>query len=301
MKKIILLIIVLAVLVAAGAYFYFTQPSNSTGTNTVPTLPGGMGSGEVEESSTEEGPTTVLGTSVEGRAITAYNYGSGDTRLLFVGGIHGGYEYNTTLVAYEMMDYLEANPSVIPANVTVSIIPVLNPDGLASVVQKEGRFTLSDVPNDQSATVPGRFNANGVDLNRNFACDWQSTGTWQSQEVDGGTSAFSEPESAAMRDYIAAYRPAAVVAWYSAANGVFASNCHEDILPETLAITNAYADASGYPAYETYDFYEITGDMMNWLARENIPAISVLMKTHTEVEADMNRKGLEALLSYYAR
>jgi len=72
------------------------------------------------------------------------------------------------------------------------------------------------------------------------------------------------------------------------------------VLPETRVITNAYADASGYAAYEDFDFYEITGDAINWLAKKNIPAISVLLTTHEDVEWNKNRAGIEALLEYYA-
>src|SRR3989338_11578153 len=73
---------------------------------------------------------TVIGTSAGGNNITAYHFGEGDSDLLFVGGIHGGYEWNTVLVAYQLMDYLKANSNVIPANVKVTVVPVLNPDGL---------------------------------------------------------------------------------------------------------------------------------------------------------------------------
>ena len=38
---------------------------------------------------------TVIGHSVEGRDIVSYTFGTGDTHLLFVGGIHGGYEANS--------------------------------------------------------------------------------------------------------------------------------------------------------------------------------------------------------------
>src|SRR5690606_21258112 len=37
----------------------------------------------------------AIGTSAGGRAITARRLGSGDRVLLLVGGIHGGYEWNT--------------------------------------------------------------------------------------------------------------------------------------------------------------------------------------------------------------
>lgn len=268
--------------------------------------------GENEEDSEEEGEDqedtqtnraseTIIGTSVDGNDITAHHYGEGNDELLFVGGIHGGYSWGTALVAYELVDYLEDNPDALPENLSVTVVPVLNPDGLEEVVGSTGRFTQADVPQSQEATIPGRFNANEVDLNRNFDCDWESTAMWQQTEVDGGSAPFSEPESQAIRDYVEQSGPEAVVVWYSAAGGVFASNCHNGVLPETTEITNAYADASGYPAYESFDFYSITGDMVNWLAKEEIPAISVLLSAHGQVEWSQNRDGIEALFEYYAQ
>ncbi|HCC04745.1 TPA: hypothetical protein DEP58_00385 [Patescibacteria group bacterium] len=243
---------------------------------------------------------TVLGTSVENRAITAYHYGEGEKEILFVGGIHGGYSWNTALLAYELMDYLEQNPNTIPEGVRVSIIPVLNPDGLTKIVGTAERFSLASIPQVQADTVAGRFNANTVDLNRNFDCDWQTKGTWQDKAVSGGNAPFSEPESLAFKKYIESSKPTAVIVWYSSLGGVFASNCHNGILPETSALTTLYADASGYQAYENFDFYEITGDVVNWLAKNNIPAISVLLTTHDDTEWNKNLSGIEAVLNHYA-
>lgn len=245
-------------------------------------------------------PVSVIGKSAEGRDITAYHYGNGDTELLFVGGIHGGYEWNTVLVAYELMDYLEAHPDAVPQNVTVSVIPALNPDGLYETVGKEGRFTRADVPASEAATVSGRFNGNTVDLNRNFDCEWKATGVWQNRTVSGGSSAFSEPESRAIKAYVEARKLAAAIVWYSAAGGVFASSCRNGVSAETAALTKAYADASGYKAYQDFDFYAITGDMVNWLAKSNIPAISVLLTNHTDTEWSKNWAGIKAVLDRYA-
>lgn len=244
---------------------------------------------------------TVIGKSVEGRDIVAYHYGTGTTEVLFVGGIHGGYEWNTVLVAYEAMDYLKANPSVVPKNVRATVIPVLNPDGLYKTVGATGRFSAAQVPTPAEKTVPGRFNANNVDLNRNFDCDWKAVATWQDKKVDGGTAAFSEPESMAMKNYIDILKPKAVVVWYSAVGGVFSSSCHNGVLAETKALTNTFAKASGYRAYEEFNFYEITGDMVNWLAKLKIPAISVLLTNHTDTEWVKNKAGIEAILGYYAK
>ena len=296
-----IIIAVIAILVIIVGYFLFkgdfnnkivpietdTEVIDGSATSTEPV---------VEEPETE----TVIGKSVAGRDITAYHFGTGAKEILFVGGTHGGYSWNTALVAYEMMAYLAENLSVIPSNLKVTVIPVLNPDGLNKVVSQAGPFTKSDVSGTQEIRISGRFNENEVDLNRNFDCDWQATGKWQSTSVSGGEQAFSEPETLAFKNYIESRKPNAVVVWYSSAGGVFASNCHGGVLPETTKILDVYSKASGYKAYQSFDFYTITGDMVNWLAKKNIPAISVLLTTHEDTEWSKNQKGLEALLKYYA-
>jgi len=249
----------------------------------------------------DAGPVEVIGSSVEGRDITAYHFGTGEKEVLFVGGIHGGYSWTTALLAYELVEYLENNPEAVPEGVKVTVIPTVNPDGLFDVTGKDGIFAKSDVSSSDAVKVAGRFNANKVDLNRNFNCLWEETGTWKSQSVSGGTEPFSEPESVAVRDYVESHTPEAVVVYYAAAGGVYASNCKNGVMPETLALTNTYAGASGYTANEEFDFYEITGDMVNWLAANQIPAISVLLTTHTDTEWSKNLKGIEAVLKSIAK
>lgn len=296
MKKVIITLVIIAI---AGAGFYFVNKNISNKveiTNKVDNTPG------VATSTEKQAGETVIGKSVEGRDIMAYHFGTGDINLLFVGGIHGGYEWNTVLVASQLSNYLKANPSVVPANIKITVIPVLNPDGLNKTVgTSTSNFSQSDVPSPLSATVAGRFNANNVDLNRNFDCDWQPDATWQNKTVSGGNKVFSEPESLALKNYVETKNPTAVVVWYSSAGGVFASNCHNGVSTETNTITKTYAEASGYPAYQDFNFYEITGDMVNWLAKKNIPAISVLLTNHTDTEWTKNQKGVEALLKYYSQ
>lgn len=243
---------------------------------------------------------TVIGSSVNGNEITAHHYGSGEKEVLLVGGIHGGYSNNTATLAFELMDYFQENEAEISEDVKVTIIPVLNPDGLEATVGTTGRFTSSDIPTSSAKKVEGRFNANGVDLNRNFACDWQAEATWQNKEVSGGTGEFSEPESQALKSYVESANPSAVVVWYSSAGGVYASNCHNGVLSETKDLTQAFAKASGYPAKEEFNFYDITGDAVNWMAREGVPAISVLLTNHTDSEKAKNIKGVNAIIELLA-
>jgi len=240
----------------------------------------------------------VIGLSVEGRDIQAHTYGHGETHLAFIGGIHGGYEWNSVLLAYQFMDYLDANPEVIPDNLTVTVIPSANPDGVYKVLSKEGRFTVADVPTNGS-TVPGRFNAHAVDLNRNFDCKWQPESLWRANPVSAGSAPFSEPEAMAIRSFVLENSPDAVVLWHSQANAVYPAECEGDILEETRDIMHAYANAAGYQALETFDDYEVTGAADGWLALLGIPALTVELQTHKTIEWERNLAGIEALFEYY--
>jgi murein tripeptide amidase MpaA len=304
MKKFLFIFIIILVL-GGGMYFLLQYISKKSGETevvkterTIVRDPVPVPEPEVVEPPKVQA-TTVLGQSVDGRDITAYHFGTGEKELLFVAGMHGGYSWNTTLLAYEVMDYFKENPSIIPESVTVTVIPTLNPDGLYKVTGTDGRFVINDIPKTTEETIPGRFNANNVDLNRNFDCDWQATGKWQDKTVSGGSEAFSEPESKAIRDYVQDHQPTAVITWYSSIGGVFSSSCHNGLLPETKELTNIYATASEYPASEDFDYYEITGDMVNWFAKQSIPAISVLLTTHDDTDIEKNIAGINAVLEYY--
>jgi g-D-glutamyl-meso-diaminopimelate peptidase len=286
-RKSIVIITLVVVAVGVAIFVFFHTPSPTP--VAAPVIP-------VQNSSPAH---DVIGHSVQGRTIDAYTYGHGSTRLVFVGGIHGGYEWNSVLLAYTLMDYLSANPTVIPENESVTVIPSANPDGVFKVVGKEGRFTVADAATSSAVLAAGRFNADVVDLNRNFDCKWQPQGTWQSKTESAGTAAFSEPEAQAIRDFMLSVKPAVAVFWHSQADAVYASQCGKGILPVTLGVMNAYAHAAGYPAVKTFDAYATTGAADDWLSTEDIPAITVELSTHDSIEWDKNLKGIEALLGYF--
>lgn len=311
MKNIVIAIV--ALLLLGGGLYFFTQQESyereEVGMEEVemneeermPVEPdGGIGDGAEPLDLLLNDKETVIGTSAGGNDITAYHFGEGDTEVLFVGGIHAGYSWNTVLVAYELIDYLDAGGNI-PEGVRVTVIPTLNPDGQEAVIGTTGQFTAAAAPAAGVDTVTGRFNENGVDLNRNFDCQWQTDGVWQNTPVSGGSAPFSEPETAALRDYVSVNRPDAVVAYYAAAGGVYASTCNGAPSADTVALMNTYATASGYPAYQEFDYYEVTGDMVNWFAKQGIPAVSVLLTDHTAVEWSKNQAGVAAVLNAYAQ
>jgi predicted deacylase len=240
----------------------------------------------------------TIGLSVEGRKIESYAYGHGKILLVFIGGIHGGYEWNSVLLAYRFIDYLDANPDAIPADLTITVIPSANPDGVYKVTGKDGRFSVTDIPSGVSTEL-GRFNAHKVDINRNFDCKWRPESTWRGNIVSAGSAPFSEPETRVIRDFVLGNSPDAVIFWHSQANAVYASECEGGILKETLGIMGAYSRASGYPAVDSFDAYSITGDAEGWLASRGIPAITVELKTHETIEWEKNLAGIKALFEYY--
>lgn len=243
-----------------------------------------------------EGGTIIGRSAVCQIPIISYQFGEGDTSLVLVGGMHGGYEWNTILLAYEFLGYLRLNPEIIPVSLTITIVPNANPDGLFAVTRRVGRFTADDV--DDNIT-PGRFNGNFVDLNRNWDCEWTPNATWGSNLVSGGSEPFSEPENQSLRDFILAAEPAAVVLYHSAATGVYASGCGQ-IDPASDVLTTIYSQASGYAANGGFHYYDITGDASNWLVTQGIPAITVELTTHESIDWRMNLAGLNALIDYIA-
>ncbi len=238
------------------------------------------------------GSSAIISRSVQGRAIITHQLNDGPQHVVVVGGIHGGYEWNSILLSYELLDYFTANPALIPPQITLHIIPSANPDGQFLVTQQEQRFSAADVVAD---TVDGRFNANGVDLNRNWDCRWSPSAMWRDTVVDGGRAPFSEPESVALRDYFLLYQPEVVIFLHSAANGVFASGCPDTHQP-SFWLATVYGEAAGYPVYEAFNAYPITGDAGDWLTTIGIPSFTVELRNHSATDWSQNRAGLLALL-----
>lgn len=237
-----------------------------------------------------------IGLSAGGRPLLVHRLGMGNLHIVVVGGIHGGYEWNSILLALRMLDYFRDNSSAIPAAITLHIIPNANPDGLFAVGGRNGDFEPADISAD---TVPGRFNGNGVDLNRNWDCRWTPTALWRDQPVPAGSDPFSEPESRVLRDYLLKNRPEVVIFLHSAAGAVYVSGCSDPHPPsEELALV--YGRAADYPVYPDFDHYLITGDAGDWLTTQGIPSFTVELMTHEDLEYEKNMAGIMASMSFVA-
>ena len=219
---------------------------------------------------------TLVGRSVEGRALVARSFGSGERLLMLVGGMHGGWEANTVALVDELSAHLTAHPEDVLPGVRLVLVPAVNPDGLL-----RGR------------TPEGRFNTNGVDLNRNWGCDWSDEAVWRDQPVDPGPFPLSEPETMALAETMRLLRPAAVVFYHSAAAGIYAGDCAGGRVSDELAAV--LGEATGYSHGAAFSAYAVSGTAANWADGLGIPAADVELETWTSSEFERNLRGVMAL------
>jgi hypothetical protein len=222
----------------------------------------------------------IFGRSAGDRDLLAYRYGTGAKIIMLVGGIHAGFEANTSQLMEELRSHFAINPHLIEEGITILIIPALNPDGAA-----HGR------------TLQGRFNGNNVDLNRNWGCGWKEEAFFRDMEVDAGEQAFSEPETRALGSLIQRTLPSAVLFYHAAANGVYAGACDEsrEVSSDLAAL---YGQASTYPSGSEFSAYAVTGTAPAWVDSIGIPSLDVELATADTTEFNRNLQAILAVQSW---
>jgi len=272
---------------AAGAA-EFIPPPKPTATATVTAGPPAPPSTPTAPPPTAT-PTAVdgalfpIGTSVGGRALEVARFGSGPRELLIVAGIHGGYEWNTIALADELIERLRQDPAIVPADVALYLLRAMNPDGEA-----------------RSHGADGRANDNGVDLNRNWPIDWHPdwdrTYCWNYLPISAGPHPVSEPEVAAVMQFILDHEFEAMISYHSAALGIFPGGSPPDTASHRLAA--ALARVSGYP-YPPLDYgCEYTGQFADWTVSQGIAAVDVELTTHVDTDFEINLRVLETFLNW---
>ena len=231
----------------------------------------------------EAGVFFSIGQSVQGRELEMVRFGDGPVNRMIVAGIHGGYEWNTVDLAHELIEMLRQNPQMIPAGITLYILPSFNPDGYAA------EFGAS-----------GRLNANGVDLNRNWDAYWSPTWSgvacWNRLPVTAGEFPFSEPETQALSAFLLAHPVDALISYHSAALGIFSGGKTDDPASQHLART--LSAVSGY-AYPPIDYgCEYTGQFIDWAILQGSAAVTIELTNHTDTDYAINLRVLEAFLNW---
>jgi protein MpaA len=190
------------------------------------TLLASLGVGLLAVAEAQAGVTReLIGRSVEGRPIYAYELGApGGAAVLVVGCIDGNEPAGIAIA--QRLERLSP-----PRGVDLWIVPILNPDGRAA-------RTLG--------------NAHGVDLNRNFPFAWKKlggTGTF-----DSGPRALSEPESTAAYRLILRVKPQLSI-WFHQHLAVV------DDSQGSIALERRFARLVGLPAVPLTDY---PGSAASW-------------------------------------
>ena len=251
-------------------------PTRASPTITVPTT----------LASIPAGGTRVIGYSVEGRPLTVYRFGHGPRQYMLVAGIHGGYEWNTVLLAERLLDVLQRGEISVPDEVTLFLLPNLNPDGYA-----------------RGKGYQGRANARGVDLNRNFpwnwTVDWNRSACWNYAPITAGSAPLSEPETQALAAFLQRpdVRLQALISYHSAALGIFPAGWPHEPHPPSVALARTLASATGY-RYPPQDYgCQLTGQLVDWVAFDlGIPAVDIELTNHHDPDLQQNLAALRQLL-----
>jgi predicted deacylase len=225
----------------------------------------------------------VIGHSVAGRPITVTQFGSGPLVRLIVAGIHGGNERNTTQLVDQLIVHLRVAPEQVPAEVTLYLLRLLNPDGAA-----------------RGTDIYARANDHNVDLNRNWPArwqaDWSRNGCWKYLNLSGGSAAGSEPEVQALMRFMLDHQVEALISYHSAALGIFAGGQPPD--EASLSLADAVAAVSDYP-YPALDFGCVyTGQLIDWASEQGIAALDVELTNHTDTDLEQNLAILETFLAW---
>jgi len=225
----------------------------------------------------------MIGYSVEQRPLEVYTFGNGKQQRMIVAGIHGGDEWNTVTLANQLIQYLNQNPNVIPDDVTLYILPNLNPDGEARAHNKYGRV-----------------NRNGVDLNRNFPVNWQKDwdrgGCWNYLSTTGGNGPGSETETRTLMSFIGDHKIQALISYHSAALGVFPGGLPWD--ENSIRLAQSIADVSTYPFPPIDTGCAYSGTLADYAVSKGIAAVDLELTNHSDTDFDQNLAVLNGLLNF---
>jgi murein tripeptide amidase MpaA len=145
--------------------------------------------------------SSIQGRPIRGIRISRHSAGTQVPAFLFTATLHAR-EWAVPMTAMWFADRLveddgiDARLTAIVDSSEIFIFPVMNPDGY------EYSWTTNRLWRKNRRLNSG--GSYGVDLNRNWATGWGGSGSSgsQSSETYRGTAAFSEPETAGLRDFV---------------------------------------------------------------------------------------------------
>jgi carboxypeptidase T len=150
---------------------------------------------ELAELAPDRAEVKVIGASIEGRPLWALRIGHGPNKMLLNGTQHAREwiaAMTATCVADRLVRDYDRDPAIraLVDRSELWIVPVVNPDGYQFSWGTDRYWRKN------------RRDRLGVDLNRNFSVAWGGGGSsrFPRSDIYRGAYAFSEPETAALRD-----------------------------------------------------------------------------------------------------
>jgi len=222
-----------------------------------------------------------FGLSIEDRQLAALKISDNveedepESEVMFDGGIHGdeiGAAENMIRFARKLCLEYGSDPEIteLVDNREIWIYPMVNPDGRVNMV---------------------RYNAAGVDLNRDWGYMWDGMGS--------SNGAYSQVETKVLRDFINSRQFVIHTTYHSGMEGVLYTWCHRpDLTPDNDShnyIAGLYSSSSGYSNLQyvqSYFDYPTNGELIDFTYGVN-GAIGLTM------EISYNKQPPPSQIMYY--
>jgi predicted deacylase len=222
------------------------------------------------------GRESVVGHSVEGRRLLRFDLGTAGKPTVLLSALMHGVEVVGSLTLLEVVRQLGDRSNDIASRLLEEahfvVLPVVNPDAFVANMAKVAR----------GERAWQRCNANGVDLNRNFAHLTTkrlyhpfSGSRFRKSPHYFGPHSFSEPETRAVHAVAMETRPVLSLAFHSFGNLILYPWAYTDQenprAEEYRAIAEVMSRAmkrTPYRAKQARQLYSVVGDMDDWLDSE---------------------------------
>ncbi len=233
----------------------------------------------------------TIGKSVEGKSIYCYTIGTGKEKILFASGIHGN-EVGTVKLAHFLANWLFEKHAKY-SRFTFFIIPCLNPDGYANALKNPDFLNGGNI---------GRFNARGVDLNRNFDTpSFRKESLWsfgknysETRKVSCGEFGNSEPETKALTSFIKEAAINLLLIFHNAGKDIVGAYD-----PVSQKLAQQYAKMCGFRFFQEHEWtgFKQTGTAKEWCEQNQIHFLEIEGSTRWGSDFALQKRAIEELLT----
>lgn len=201
-----------------------------------------------------------IGKSVMGCGIECMIIGRGAKKLFICGAFHGLEYLTSALLTKFLREYagkaergemfLGYDTGVLYENVTVLVVPMVNPDGVDIAVngldpRELFHQKIIETVGIQDFSRVWQANVRGVDINHNFDAQWQRVMEKPAPTKYGGPYPESEPETRAVTELVKREMPDMLIAFHSQGGEIYYDfNGKEGMRSRVTA--EKMAEASGY-------------------------------------------------------